>query len=434
MARYPNPVIFLPGIMGSALRDQYPVEPETVWSPFKLLIKAYDRITAHPSDTRFELNEPARVVADQVFEIIYAEFIEELRHNLSPQGDEPVPVFPFAYDWRQPLENIENVLADFIDEVIGRTKLLRHYHDAGYGTKKFPAQVNLAGHSMGGLIIAGYLQKYGEDKVSRVATMGSPFRGSLEAVAKTVTGVAALGTSPGSSREREAARVTPALYYLLPSFKGAAKAEAGLSDDLFLPETWQPGVPASIASFIRMYGLDPDDPEAQAGALLKRMLDSAWKHRTRIERLSLKDSKSWLCIVGTDEATRTGMHIARDADGKPRFNLTDSDVRNEWESDNKTQRILTGDNTVPYLGARARFIPTEQVVCVTPDDFSFWEFKDRALENTGFHSTLPNMNLAQRLVVSHFKGHKYGDVWGRPAPDLPAGQKWDPPIVGLTMK
>ena len=64
---YPNPVIFLPGIMGSALRDQYPVEPETVWSPFKLLIKAYDRITPHPSDTRYELQEPARVTADQVF-------------------------------------------------------------------------------------------------------------------------------------------------------------------------------------------------------------------------------------------------------------------------------------------------------------------------------------------------------------------------------
>ena len=206
MANYPYPVIFLPGIMGSALRDEYPVAPETVWSPFKLLIKAYDRITPHPSDPRYELNEPARVVADQVFEIVYSEFVEELRHNLSPQTDEPVPVYPFAYDWRQPLENLENSLAGFVDEVIDRTKLLRHYHDSGYGTKDFPAQVNLAGHSTGGLIIASYLQKYGEDKVSRVATMGSPFRGSLESVAKTATGVAALGTSPGSSREREAAR------------------------------------------------------------------------------------------------------------------------------------------------------------------------------------------------------------------------------------
>ena len=237
---YPNPVIFLPGIMGSALRDQYPVSPETVWSTFKLAIKAYERITPHPSDTRYELREPARVVPDQLLELVYSEFIEELRHNLTSKADEPIPVFPFAYDWRQPLEITENQLADFIDEVIDRTRLLRHYHAAGFGTERFPARVNLAGHSMGGMLIAGYLQKNGQQKVNRIATLGSPFRGSLETVAKTAVGVAALGPSPGSSREREAARVTPALYYLLPAFKGAVQAEAGLSDDLFIPEAWQP--------------------------------------------------------------------------------------------------------------------------------------------------------------------------------------------------
>jgi pimeloyl-ACP methyl ester carboxylesterase len=434
MKNYPYPVIFLPGIMGSALRDAYPVSPETVWSPFKLLIKAYDRITAHPSDTRYELNEPARVVADQVFDLVYGEFIEELRHNLSPQSDTLVPVYPFAYDWRQPLETVERGLADFIDEVIARTKLLRHYGAAGYGTKPFPARVNLAGHSMGGLIIASYLQKHGERKVHRVATMGSPFRGSLEAVAKTALGVAALGVSPGSSREREAARVTPALYHLLPSFANAVQADAGLSDDLFVPGTWQPGILDSLASFVRLYGLDPGNPDAQAAGLLKGMLDAAWKHRTRIEKLALADSKSWLCIVGVNEKTRVGMRIVKDAAGKPRFVLAEEHERNDWQDPDASKHIYTGDNTVPYLGARCKFIPTEQVVCVTPEDFSFWEFKDRVLENTGFHSTLPNVNLVQRLVVSHFKEERYGDVWGRPAPDLAPGAKWDPPIQGLPPK
>jgi pimeloyl-ACP methyl ester carboxylesterase len=434
MAKYSNPVIFLPGIMGSALRDEYPVDPETVWSPFKLLIKAYDRITPHPSDTRYELKEPARVTADQLFEIVYSELIEELRHNLSPQADEPVPVFPFAYDWRQPLENIEAQLAAFVDEVVDRTKLLRHYYDAGFGKKNFPPQVNLVGHSMGGLIIAGYLQKYGQKKVNRIATIGTPFRGSLEAVAKTATGLAALGASPGSSRDREAARVTPALYYLLPSFKGAVQAESGLIDDLFVAEAWQPGIVQTLASFIRMYGLGAADPQAQAAKLLKTMLDDAWRHRTRIEKLELSDSKCWLTIAGVDETTRINMRIIKDPEGKPRFALADADVRNDWRSPDRTRAIYTGDNTVPYLGARAKFIPTEQVVCVTPDDFSFWEFKDRLLGNTGLHSSLPNMNLVQRLVVSHFKGAIYGDVWGRPAPDLAPGTTWDPPIQGLRMK
>jgi len=420
--------------MGSALRDEYPVSPETVWSPLKLLVKAYDRITLHPSDPRFELQEPARVSADQVFDLVYGELIEELRHNLTSKADEPVPVYPFAYDWRQPLDQVENLLADFIDEVIARTKLLRHYHDAGFGSSGFPAQINLAGHSMGGLLIAGYLQKAGPRKVNRVATLATPFRGSLEAIAKTTLGVAALGTSPGNSREREAARVTPALYYLLPSFEGAVEAAGGLSNDLFLPESWQPSILNTLSEFVRMYGIEPANPGRQAQELLKSMLDGAWRYRTRIERLQLQNSKNWLAVVGVDAPTRVRMQIGKDASGQPRFDLADAEVRNEWKNANPTGRIFTGDNTVPYLGARSKFIPTEQVVCVTPSDFSFWEFKDRVLEGTGFHSSIPNLNLAQRLVVSHFRGQPFGEVWGRPAPDLESGKAWDPPIAGLARR
>jgi pimeloyl-ACP methyl ester carboxylesterase len=428
------PVIFIPGIMGSTLRDEYPINPETVWSPLKLLVKAYERVTLHPSDPRYELIAPSRVAADQVFGLVYSELIEELRHNLTPQADQPVPVFPFAYDWRQPLEITEAALASFVLEVIDRTKLLRHYHEAGYGTAKFPAKVNLVAHSMGGLIIAGYLQKSGESHVAKVVSIASPFRGSLEAVAKTATGVGALGSSPGSSREREAARVTPALYHLLPSFKGAVEAEPGLANDLYLPKAWQPGIVQTLASFIRMYGLKPADPDAQAIDLLKSMLDAAWRHRNRIERLALKDSKTWLAIVGVGETTRVGMRISKDEAGKPRFDLADGDVRNDWHKGDSKKEVYTGDNTVPYLGARTKFIPTEQVVCVAPEDFGFWEFKDRLLEKTGFHASMPGMNLVQRLVVSHFKGYTYGDVWGRSAPDLAPGVAWDPPIAGLAKK
>ena len=429
-AALPSPVIFVPGIMGSVLRDQYPVDPETVWSPLKLLIKSYERITLHPSDVRYELIEPARVAADQVFVLIYGEIIEEMRHNLTPQSDRPVPVYPFAYDWRKPLELVEVELAAFVDEVIDRTKLLRHYDKVGFGGRNFPAKVNLVGHSMGGLVIAGYIQSHGESKVDKIATIAAPFRGSVEAVAKVTTGVGALGDSPSSSREREAARVTPALYYLLPSFKGAVTADQGLSDDLFLPKAWQPGVIQTLASFIRMYGLEPDSPQARALELLKSMLDAAWKHRTRIEKLTLSDSKKWLAIVGLDEDTRVSMRISSDA-GKPWFEF--GGTRNDWHKGTPANDIYTGDNTVPYLGSRAKFIPTEELVCVVPKDFGFWEFKDKLLEKGGFHSSLPNMNLVQRLVVSHLKGQKSGDVWGRPAPDLAATERWDPPIADLRL-
>ncbi len=436
----PHPTIFVPGIMGSALRDQYPVDPETVWSPVKMMLKAYDRITLHPDDPRFELKEPARLGPDQVFGLIYSDLIEELRHNLSPQADMPVPVFPFAYDWRQPLESVEDQLKGFIGEVIDRTRLLPHYHRARYGSSPgFPAQVNLVAHSMGGLVVAGFLRRYGDDRVHKIATIASPLRGSLEAVSQTTTGTGVLTGSSGSSREREAARVTPALYYLLPSFKGAVTAETGLSDDLFLPGTWQAGIVQTLASFVRLHGLEPGDAarqEAQARQLLESMLDAAWRHRSRIERLRLKDPKRWLCLVGVHAQTRVRMRITGDPDGGPRFQLSDDDVQDTWDHADATRHVFTGDNTVPYLGARSSLIPTEQVVCISPEDFGLLELKDKALMHAmdSFHASLPNMNLVQRLVVSHLKGQAYGDVWGRPAPDLDPNTPWDPPIAGLRAK
>ena len=91
MPNYPAPVIFLPGIMGSALRDEYPVAPENVWSILKAATKNYERITLHPDDLNFEVVEPARVVKDHAFELFYRDLIEELRHNLTLDPDEPVP-------------------------------------------------------------------------------------------------------------------------------------------------------------------------------------------------------------------------------------------------------------------------------------------------------------------------------------------------------
>ena len=89
------PVIVVPGITATSLRDQYPVDPERVWTP---LSREFERISLHPEDQRYERTEPARVRADDIFSVVYAELIEELRHNLSPARDLPTPVFPFPYD------------------------------------------------------------------------------------------------------------------------------------------------------------------------------------------------------------------------------------------------------------------------------------------------------------------------------------------------
>jgi len=90
-------------------------------------------------------------------------------------------------------------------------------------------------------------------------------------------------------------------------------------------------------------------------------------------------------------------------------------------------RARTGDGTVPYSGAQCAFVPRNQIICVTPSDYGFFEIKDRVLDGIGLHANLPNMNLVQRLVISHFLERPQGDLGGRPAPDVPL-KDWDPPL------
>jgi hypothetical protein len=273
---------------------------------------------------------------------------------------------------------------------------------------------------MGSLVIAGHIATTGLDKIDRVATIAGPFRGSLESVAATTTGASTL---TASSREREAARVTPALYYLLPSFNGAVTN--GAPGDLFDSGKWQTSILDTLTAFIERYKLPKADP-ITSDQLLSAMLNLAKNHRQSIEGLKLPDPKIWLCIAGIDSKTRVGMSFSQDG-GRTFFNLTD-DVNNYKEADLKDPTsVQTGDGTVPYLGSQSGFIPPEQIICVTPGDYEFFELKDRILDNIGLHANLPNMNLVQRLVTSHLLGRKQGDLGGRPGPGI-SRDDWDPPI------
>ena len=435
------PTIFVPGITASHLLDVYPLPPETVW---KVLRKDYERIALHPDDLRYEVKEPARVVAGQIFKVAYGEMIEELRHNLRMQEDQPVPVYPFSYDWRQPLAVSEKQLGQFIDEVINRTKLMRHYAKAGYDTDP---KVHLVGHSMGGLLIAGYLQSVGTNhRVDKVATLASPFRGSFESVIKITTGTADLGDSEPSSREREAARLTPALYHLLPSFDNGLVFDIDLEDNsdqsraLFYPTVWQPSIIATIKHYIDLHGLWETDSSAQARNLFADLLGEARGHRERIDSLSLtdigfEDASRWLCIVGVNSTTRVQLKVQ--IDQEPKFIFSSSDRDDQWSNlDDPEKRRRTGDGTVPFEGAVPQFLSEENLICVTPDDYGYWEVQDRMLSRlSGFHGILPNMDMLHRMVVAHLSGRegRHGNIWGRPAPGV-KDSDWKPAIRNLRHK
>ena len=91
---------------------------------------------------------------------------------------------------------------------------------------------------------------------------------------------------------------------------------------------------------------------------------------------------------------------------------------------------------MPFEGAVPKFLGRENVVCVTPQDFGYWEVADRILDRAaGFHGILPNMNMIHRLIVRHFTGSPdlHGATWGRAAPGVTPGH-WDPAVRLLRNK
>lgn len=398
------PVIVIPGIEGTDLDDFYAIPREALWSA--VFHKDYERLSMHPDDTRYEAIEPARVREQFLMDVAYKDLILALRHDLTAKRDEPTPVFGFPYDWRQDCRATADALGAFIEEVLARTALLRHYRPEP------PARVDLVGHSMGGLIVADYLRRHGRaGRVRRVVTLASPLEGAVAALERLSTGMGNFSAKPPRDREREAARTMAAVYQLVPTYAGAVAAAPGLAADLFDAAAWQPSIVETLAEFIRLTGA-----ETSAEALLARFLASAQALRRRARALDLsavlpEGRAGWLAVVGTNAPTEVAVRIERDAGG-PVFAF--QPARNEWP-----RGVDTGDGTVPFLGACPRFLERERLVCVTPQDFSFWELGDQAVASlAGFHAMIPRVNLVQRLAIKFLRPEFGGRVWARRAPGV----------------
>lgn len=443
------PVIVVPGITATSLRDHYPAQPENVWG---IIRRDYERVGLHPDDLRYEQMEPALLRPDEVFSIPYEEYVKELRHDLSRRRDEPRPVYLFPHDWRHPIGLLAEQLRDFVDEVIARTALLRHYAKSGYTTED--GQVDLVGHSMGGLIVAGYLSAHPQDhRARKVVTLGTPYGGSFEAVLKIITGTSDLGGGVPKSQEREVARVTPALYHLLPDDtdgdgERVVRVEPGLPKNLFEAGLWQEGVLETIAEHIRLHGVDPPRSKAERIALAKKllqgMLDEAKAFRKRVQDFDLDDvglhENDWMAIVGVGEETRLALRIEKRRDA-PFFILSSLQRKNGYPKPGDGARLEdTGDGTVPYWAARPPFLDVDKLIAVSDDDFGYWEeLGNRLIERwaSNLHGMLPAMNRVLKLTVAFLesesgrKGSAHDGLKGRRAPDLDPDADWDPPIAGL---
>jgi hypothetical protein len=165
----------------------------------------------------------------------------------------------------------------------------------------------------------------------------------------------------------------------------------------------------TIAELIRLHGLNPAGNEQQAGTLFAEMLTRARDYRAGVETLDLAvhglSREDWLCVTDVNAKTRVRLRV-RDWNGQPDFVLNSKDRENRWvEQPRRPEQRLTDDGTVPFEGAVPKFLERKNVVCVTPQDFGYWELGDRVLNRAaGFHGIMPNMNMLHRLIVRHFTG------------------------------
>ncbi|WP_262693075.1 esterase/lipase family protein [Kordiimonas aquimaris] len=226
---YRNPVIVIPGVLGSKLKDIRTDQP--VWGAFisgaadpqsddglRLITAPY--IYPDGSKTNWSHVVPDGALKEVKLQLLgiplkvkaYAQIIEALgiggyrekqlgNANDTLYDDTHYTAFQFDYDWR--MSNAENAqkLFHFIQDVRDQTAQV---YETRYGISDADIKVDIVAHSMGGLV-ARYMLRYGEQGlpkdgsdpildwsgslgVERVILIGTPNAGSVSAIEELVQG------------------------------------------------------------------------------------------------------------------------------------------------------------------------------------------------------------------------------------------------------
>ncbi len=274
-----NPVIVIPGILGSRLIDRR--SRKIVWGEFGLDKALFDQRRrtsrlALPMKRGLPLRElrddvEASSVLDRIdvklfgFPIpvqAYSGILKTLgvggyrdstlQLNSVDYGKRHDTCFQFFYDWRR--SNVEN--AQRLDEFIHRTaQYVRREREQRFGIVNEPVRFDIVAHSMGGLLARYYL-RYGSQPlpangrlpdvtwagakhVERMILIGTPNAGSVETLKELVEGMRLSVLLP-----KYAAAIvgtTPSAYELLPRLRHLRVVESGSQRavDVYNPAVWQ---------------------------------------------------------------------------------------------------------------------------------------------------------------------------------------------------
>ena len=259
-----NPVIVIPGILGSRLRD---TESGTlVWGAFAGSAASPGnpeglRLVALPMAENAALSQLTddvvpegaldqiqisllgmRIELNAYFNILqtlgaggYRD--EQLASGGVDYGDAHFTCFQFAYDWRRDIVESARKLHDYI---LDRRRYVNDEVRQRFGVEEHEFKFDIVAHSMGGLVLRYYLRYGAADlpadgslpeltwagarEVNRAILIGTPSAGSASAVVQLVEGAS---FAPFLSRYPPALLGTmPSVYQLLPRPRHGAVVDA----------------------------------------------------------------------------------------------------------------------------------------------------------------------------------------------------------------
>jgi pimeloyl-ACP methyl ester carboxylesterase len=261
MAQHPSPikdvVVVLPGILGSTLAK----DGTLVWSPSAGVAlraigtfgRSITRLTLEPGggdDHPGDGVEPIALMPDLhvlpglwSWNLGYEVLLDWLRSRfglVDARPDRPGNLLAVPYDWRLSNRYNGRRLKSMVEPA------LEHWRSQG--GEFADARLVFVCHSMGGLVARWYLEKEGGAALtSRLITLGTPYRGALNALDQLVNGVRK-GIGPFKLNMSGFARSLPSTYQLLPEY-------ACLETATGLAKTTETSLPAELNSVMVADGM-----------------------------------------------------------------------------------------------------------------------------------------------------------------------------------